>query len=124
MADNRAVLTGDRLVTSEAIDRIEELDKKLLKVLETYNSLIKSARSFTTSGQGNKVISDRNKLDGELVAIQKEKTRLLKAVERQEARNALATSKTSKALAAERFETQKLNRENKQAAILTSYRLN
>lgn len=116
----KGTITGKELIADDVITRLAEVDKNLLKILGTYNQLIKSAQTFNTPSQGNSIITQRNSLDGAFVANQKEKIRLLKAVERQEARNAQVSSESSRNLAKERLQTQLLNRENKEAAILQS----
>ena len=118
MADS--LLTGEKLVSKDAISRIEQIDEGLIKVIKTYDELISKAQLFNTPKQGNNVINERNKLDGKFVSLQKEKIAILKRIEKQEARNTLISTDASKQLAAQRFETQKLNKENKQNAILTS----
>ena len=116
----KGTITGKELIADDVITRLAEVDKNLLKILGTYNQLIKSAQTFNTPSQGNTIIKERNSLDGAFTANQKEKIRLLKALERQEAKNSQITNKVSRDLAKQRLETQQLNKLNKEQAVLTS----
>ena len=111
-------ITGKELIADDVLTRLASVDAELLKILATYNDLIKKAQQFNTPSGGNSVVTQRNSLDGQFNANQKEKLRLLKSLETQEARSAQASGKVSKAIAEQRFETNKLNRENRELAKL------
>ncbi|WP_431129764.1 hypothetical protein [Flagellimonas flava] len=112
-------LTGKELLT-DVQEEIKQSNERLKEFLATYVQLKKEASKFTTTSGGNKIVKQRAELDGKVNSELKERTRLLKALERQEAKNNQVTSKTSVELAKQRLEAQRANRANKENAILTS----
>ena len=117
---DNATITGKEFIADDAFKRVAQLDDGLLKILNTYEKILVASRQVGTVNGANKVIKERIDLDDRATVALKEKERILKALVRQEERNKIIQGQVSKDLAAQRFETQRVNRSNREAAILTS----
>lgn len=95
------------------IDNVLAINDAALKIGKNFFN-IKTPQGLADSLNNNKNVVKQ--LNAELV----ERNRLEKALERQLIKNAQAESATAKALALARFETQQLNKANKEAAVLSS----
>lgn len=69
-------ITGKELIADDVITRLADMDGRLLKILATYNELIKSAQNFKTPVQGNDIIKQRNDLDANAIKLLKQKADL------------------------------------------------
>lgn len=118
MPANGAV-TGKELLTGVE-EEIKKSNERLKEFLATYVKLKKEVASFSSASDGNRIIKERSELDNKVNAELKERTRLLKALQTQEAKNNQVTSNTSKELSKQRLELQRANKANKENAILTS----
>lgn len=118
MADK--ITAQDIIESKKTVEDILKVDAGFEKLLSTMAEVVKLSGSFKTQGQGNQVLQTRVKLETEASAAIKERARLQNALLRQEAKNSQVRTATSKNLAKERLETQILNRQQKESAILLS----
>lgn len=98
---------------NQTIEKVLAINDAAQKIGKNFFN-IKSPKDLSDSLNKNKNITQQ--LNVEL----QERQRLEKALERQLERNRQAETENAKALAKARFETQQLNRNNKEAAILSS----
>jgi hypothetical protein len=117
---NDGIIKGKDVIADDAITRIGTFNSGIEESVRLYGELIKEIAKLNTVAGGNKVMIERVKIDKDTNLQLKERDRLLKAVSVAEERRKQSSSELSKNLAKERFETQKINRENKQSAIINS----
>jgi len=110
----------NKVLAGGVLSDLEALNNKLLVSLETISKLNKEASSVSSFSGANKVLKERAKLEDDVAIAEKERIRLLKALKTQEERNKQILTETSTELAKQRYETQRLNKVNKENAILTS----
>ncbi len=116
MADNGSI--DGKAALGSLVEQLKLANEETLKLLSQFKEIGNAARSFKTPSQGNKVIETGEASFKKAGEATKEYTRLLKAVERQKERNRQVDGNFSRALAKERVETTRLNKENRERAIL------
>lgn len=108
----------------EQVDKLakdlEQLDLKFLKVAESASKLGKNSFKVQGVKQYNNQIAESSKYLTESNALNKEAERLNNGLTRAKAKLALSTSDANKALVKYRYETQQSNKEEKEAAVLSS----
>ncbi len=107
-------------VIPDLYGELKKTDNVLVDMVKNIEAFKKSASSIVVPSQGNSLAQSGASNYTKGNEALKERNRLLKALARQEERTAQASTRVSKSLIQQRFDTQKLNKLNKQNAILTS----
>lgn len=118
MADK--IIASDVIESDKIVEEIGRVDKALVSVLTTMKGVSNQSLSFKTQSEGNATLQKRVALEGKAGALIKERTRLETALTREQAKRTQAARVVNQNLQKERVAVSALNREAKEAAILTS----
>lgn len=117
---------ADKITSNEVIEAkqlvkdIGDVEKAFASLLSQMKLVTAESGNFRTQSQGNKTIQTRIQLEGQAGALIKERARLEAALTREQAKRTQAGRTVNANLQKERVAVRALNKEQREAATLTS----
>lgn len=118
MADK--ITAPDVIEAKQLVKDIGEVEKAFASLLSQMKLVTAESGNFKTQSQGNKTIQERVKLEGQAGALIKERARLEADLTREQAKRTQAGRQVNANLQKERVAVRQLNKEQREAATLTS----